>query len=75
MVGVYFQISLRLDREVKEAVMRKKRQHVVEKRDPGVQIGVAGSIESDIDRDFGFLGCSFHSACSFGRHSGPSQVK
>src|ERR1700690_4149233 len=46
-VVVDVDVALRLDREVKEAVLREQRQHVVEEADPRRDLGHTGAVDGE----------------------------
>src|SRR5262245_28705389 len=53
-MGVDMQIALGLNGEIDEAVLGKKRQHVVEKADAGLDRALARAVEVEGEGDVGF---------------------
>ena len=70
-VLVDMEVALGLDGEVDEAVAGDLLEHVVEEADAGRDLGTAGAVEVDADRDVGLLGLALHVRAthrrSFGR--------
>ena len=60
---VYLEVPFRLDTEVHHAVACHLIEHVLEKRDTGVEPCFAASIEVEAELDLSFLGVSFD--CGF----------
>jgi hypothetical protein len=56
MVKINMQIALGLDAQVKAAVPGKGIEHMVEKPDPGRDLGLASAIQINRDLDLGLLG-------------------
>ena len=55
MVHVDVQVALAADREVDGGMLGEAFQHVIEEADTGFDIGLAGAIKIEGDRDIGFL--------------------
>ena len=69
-MGIDFQVSRRPDREIEQTMVGKKGQHVLQKRDPGPNIGVAPTINGEIQLDVGFLCLALHTPCTlYSTHS------
>ena len=56
MMGVHFQIAAAAQAQIHGRVLRKQREHVVEKRDAGFDRGFSPAVEVEADGDAGFLG-------------------
>ena len=54
MVIINLQIAIGYYFNIKKTMTRKKRQHMVEKADPGVDFGAATAIQVDSNRNLGF---------------------
>ena len=55
-VVVDVQVALGLDRHVDQRMARQLVEHMVEEADAGRDVGLAGAVDIDGDRDLGFLG-------------------
>ena len=55
-VAIDVQISLAAHREIKQRVARKQREHVVEEAGASLDVGLAGAIEAERERDLGLGG-------------------
>jgi hypothetical protein len=55
-VPVNVQVSYAMNVEVNQAVARDLVEHVVKKANAGRQLGLAGTVEVELDGDFGFGG-------------------
>ena len=71
-VAVYIQIAVAGHAQIKQAVAGKAVQHMVKKADAGVQVGLAGAVKVDGQRDLRFPRVAGHSrgAC----HEKPSSL-
>src|SRR5215471_2608904 len=54
------EIAVGLDGEVHEAMLRPRLQHVIEERDPRHDLGGAGAVEPQVERDLRLLGLPLH---------------
>ena len=66
-VEVDFDVALRVDGEVEEAVFREEREHVVEEGDAGGDLRLTGPVDREVDGDVGFGGLAGDSG---GAHGG-----
>jgi len=70
-VGVDSQVALRADAEIKQAMTCDLLQHVLEKRDADLEIGVTTAVKVKIDADPGLLGFPLQGGCSLLAHLRP----
>src|SRR5258705_101584 len=67
-------VALRVDREVHQAVLRPRLQHVAEERDRRLHLRGAGAVEVEVKRDLGLLRLAFDArlpARRLGAHAVP----
>jgi len=71
-VGIDMQITLGADVKINQTMTRDLIQHVVEKRNAGVQFLLAGTVKIERDPDLGLAGVSYHFCFALNRHVGRS---
>jgi hypothetical protein len=60
-MGVDFQVAFGLYREVKEAVLGEQRQHMIHKRNAGINTGFAFTVDDESEIDRGLASLAFFS--------------
>ncbi|MCY1282374.1 hypothetical protein D9M70_312100 [compost metagenome] len=68
MVVVDMQVALALDVQVDQAVAGDLVHHVLEEGNPGIEAGLARSIQVDGNLDLGFQGVARDGCLAFGHH-------
>ena len=63
---VDIEIAARLHAEIEEAVAREDVEHVVEERDAGIDLGLAATVDVQLDGDVGLLGRACHTRAAAG---------
>ena len=70
--GIDFKVAGGPDLQVENPVDGNKREHVVKKRNPRIQLGPSGSIKLKLDGNLSLPGISCHGANSFDSHKRPA---
>src|SRR5262249_32689466 len=68
-VEVDVQVTLRTNLQIDHRVPRETFEHMVEKADSGVDVGITRAVEVERHGDFGLAGLAFNSGCAHGQSS------
>jgi hypothetical protein len=74
MMKIHLQVALGLYVQIESAVNAEQGQHVIEKCDTGVDVGLSLSIQVQFDLNLGFRCFSFEPACP-GHGSSPYHMR